>query len=233
MRSVFAAAVLFLLVTATPVVAQAPPPPIPAAATGDHIDPAAATAAYLATMPADKKARSDAYFEGGYWVMLWSFLINAAILLALLQFGVSARIRSAAAITKRRPLQIALYGLAFVLVVFAVSLPWSIYTDFVREHQYRARDPDVRRLVRRRAEGIGGFARAGAARIDGAVRGAPTRGPHVVDLGVARHDRVHDRDGRRRSCLHRADLQHVHAAAAESDARQHPSPGARQRDIGQ
>lgn len=136
-RSLFLAGVLILLVSVLPARAQAPPPPIPAAATGDHIDPSAATAAYLATMPADKKARSDAYFEGGYWITLWSFLINVAILLGLLQFGLSARIRAAAAtLTKRLPLQTALYGLAFVAIVFAVTLPWSIYTDFVREHQY-------------------------------------------------------------------------------------------------
>jgi STE24 endopeptidase len=137
MRSVLAAGILFLVITAAPAAAQAPQPPIPAAASGDHIDPAAATAAYLATMPADKRARSDAYFEGGYWVLLWDFLINAAILLALLHFGASARIRSAAVrITSRRPLQTALYGVAFVLAVFVLSLPWSIYMGFIREHQY-------------------------------------------------------------------------------------------------
>jgi STE24 endopeptidase len=137
MRSVLAAGIVFLLVTATSVAAQVSPPPIPAAASGDHIDPAAATAAYLASMPADTKARSDAYFEGGYWIMLWSFLVDAAILFALLHFGASARIRSAAArFTRRLPLQTALYSLAFVLVVFFLSLPWSIYTDFIREHRY-------------------------------------------------------------------------------------------------
>ena len=30
--------------------------------------------AYLASVPADARARSDAYFEGGYWVSLWQFL---------------------------------------------------------------------------------------------------------------------------------------------------------------
>jgi STE24 endopeptidase len=117
--------------------AQAPAPPIPAAATGDHIDPAAATAAYLATLPANKKARSDAYFEGGYWLELWSFLIEAAIFLGLLHFGVSARLRSVATrMTKWRFAQTLLYGLAFVLLMFLLSLPWSVYTDFFREHQY-------------------------------------------------------------------------------------------------
>ncbi len=120
--------------------AQAPAPPIPAAATGDRIDPAAATAAYLATLPANKKARSDAYFEGGYWLELWSFLIDAAIFLGLLHFGVSARLRSVATrMTKWRFAQTLLYGLAFVLLMFLLSLPWSVYTDFFREHQYGLR----------------------------------------------------------------------------------------------
>src|SRR5690242_16280944 len=57
----------------------------PAAA---HLDPAnpgafdaaAATQAWLDTVPADKRAKSDAYFEGTYWITLWSALISAAIL---------------------------------------------------------------------------------------------------------------------------------------------------------
>jgi len=48
-------------------------------------DVKAATDAYLATVPPDKRARSDAYFEGGYWLQLWDFLLSAAILLLLLQ----------------------------------------------------------------------------------------------------------------------------------------------------
>ena len=39
-----------------------------------HFDAMAATNAYLAQIPADKTARSDAYFEGGYWMILWDFL---------------------------------------------------------------------------------------------------------------------------------------------------------------
>ena len=44
-------------------------PPDPAAIGVD-----AATDAYLATISPEAKARSDAYFEGGYWVTLWQFL---------------------------------------------------------------------------------------------------------------------------------------------------------------
>jgi STE24 endopeptidase len=117
--------------------AQAPPPAIPAAAAGDRIDPEAATAAYLATLPADRKARSDAYAEGGYWIEAWDFAIDAALFLALLHFGLSARIRDAVSrVTRSRWLQAALYGAAFVLVLTIVLFPWTAYTDFVREHQY-------------------------------------------------------------------------------------------------
>src|SRR5258708_27125077 len=42
-------------------------------------DADAATEAYLARIPAEKRAASNAYFEGGYWVILWDFLIGAAI----------------------------------------------------------------------------------------------------------------------------------------------------------
>ncbi|HET7617662.1 MAG TPA: M48 family metallopeptidase [Vicinamibacterales bacterium] len=117
--------------------AQAVPPPVPAAAQGPQIDPETATQAYLATMPPDRRARSDAYFEGGYWLQLWGFLISVAIFVALLHSGLSARLRDVAARLSRRTwLQPALYGVAFVLITWAASLPWDIYTGFIREHQY-------------------------------------------------------------------------------------------------
>jgi STE24 endopeptidase len=39
-------------------------------AASGHFDADAATAAYLATMTPAARARSDAYFEGGYWLTL-------------------------------------------------------------------------------------------------------------------------------------------------------------------
>src|SRR5215510_991249 len=34
--------------------------------------------AYLDRTPPEKKAQSDAYFEGGYWLQLWGFIASAA-----------------------------------------------------------------------------------------------------------------------------------------------------------
>jgi STE24 endopeptidase len=130
-------AVLCMAVFAPAAHGQAPPPPIPAAATGDRIDPEAATAAYLATMPADRKARSDAYFEGGYWLDFWTFLFSVAMYLALLQFGVSAWLRDrASGLTRWKPLQVALYAIGFVVITFVLSYPLSVYAGFYREHKY-------------------------------------------------------------------------------------------------
>jgi STE24 endopeptidase len=116
-----------------------PPAPPPAAATGasGSIDPAAATRAYLDQLPADQRARSDAYFEGGYWLALWSFLWSAAVFVLLLQSGASARMRDfAERATRVRGLQTALYWTQFVVAAAVLSFPLSVYRDHLREHRY-------------------------------------------------------------------------------------------------
>ena len=112
--------------------------PVPEAArASDHFDAVAATDAYLATVPADKRARSDAYFEGGYWLILWGFLASAAIYLLLLATGWSARMRDLAErLTRFRPLQTFLYWTQFLLVTSVLTFPLSVYQGFLREHKY-------------------------------------------------------------------------------------------------
>src|SRR5260370_21665073 len=108
-----------------------------AAQASDHFDPLAATNAYLATVPPDRKARSDAYFEGGYWLLLWDFLASAAVYFLLLSTGWSARMRDLAErITRFKPLQTFLYWVQFLAVTSVVVFPLTAYRDFVREHAY-------------------------------------------------------------------------------------------------
>jgi STE24 endopeptidase len=104
---------------------------------GVPFDPAAATRAYLATVPAEVRARSDAYTEGGYWIQLWGLLLSSAILILLLRTGWSRRWRDWAERRTRRPFvrTFIYYGL-FTLVVAALSFPFTVYTGFVREHAY-------------------------------------------------------------------------------------------------
>ena len=111
--------------------------PIPAEAAGPNIDPAAATRAYLATVPPAAHARSDAYFEGGEWLILWDFLLNSAIAMLLLNAGWSAAWRDRAARLSGRPnVQVAIYAVIYTLVGFVLYFPLTFYRDFIREHQY-------------------------------------------------------------------------------------------------
>ena len=114
-----------------------PAPSVAASPSGSNMDPAAATQAWLASIPADQRARSDAYFEGRYWLLLWDFLIGAAGSLLLLSTGISARLRDfAERRTRFKSLQVALYTIPYILIAFLIGSPIVYYRDFVREHQY-------------------------------------------------------------------------------------------------
>jgi STE24 endopeptidase len=100
-------------------------------------DPVAATNAYLATIPPEKKARSDAYFEGGCWLLLWNFLASSAVFLALLVTGASARMRNLAErMTRFKPAQTLLYWIQFLLFTSLLLFPLTVYEGYYREHQY-------------------------------------------------------------------------------------------------
>ena len=100
-------------------------------------DAEAATAAYLARLPAEVVARSNAYFEGGYWLQLWNFLLGLAIAGLMLRGQASARVRDwAKRIVRKAFARDALYGGVYVLAAWTLSLPLTIYQGFVREHAY-------------------------------------------------------------------------------------------------
>ena len=100
-------------------------------------DPVAATEAYLAKLSPEQRARSDAYFEGGYWLQLWGFLYGAAVAILLLATRLSAGMRDLAArFTRVRVLQTALYWLGYLVVTTVLSFPLTVYEGFIREHKY-------------------------------------------------------------------------------------------------
>lgn len=100
-------------------------------------DPEAATEAYLASVPAEKRERSDAYFEGGYWLQLWGFLFGLAVAWLLLGTRLSARMRDLGErLVPFRPVRVWIYSVLYILVTSVITFPWSYYTGFVREHAY-------------------------------------------------------------------------------------------------
>lgn len=143
--SIVFASILLIFVSAAAVLAQPPglnemPSVIrvpEAAQPSAHFDPVAATNAYLAEIPPDKMARSDAYYEGGYWMILWDFLCGAAISLLLLTTRWSARMRDLAERTTRlRPLQTFLYWVEYLIVTSILTFPLTVYEEYIREHKY-------------------------------------------------------------------------------------------------
>src|ERR1035437_2799512 len=111
---------------------------VPAAAQpSPNFNPDAATEAYLAMIPPAAYARSNAYFEGGYWLILWGFLYGSAVSLLLLNTRWSARMRDLAQrITRFKFLQTLVYWVEYLLATTVLGFPLEYYQNFVREHKY-------------------------------------------------------------------------------------------------
>jgi STE24 endopeptidase len=130
---------------ATPALAQPPAAnqmpsviQVPAEAQAStHFDANAATNAYLAQIPADKTVRSDAYFEGGYWLILWDFLYGVVVALLLLNLRWSARMRDVAErVTRFKPVHTFVYWLQYLVLTSVLVFPLTVYEDYFREHKY-------------------------------------------------------------------------------------------------
>lgn len=100
-------------------------------------DVQAASEAYMAQIPPEKRASSDAYFEGGYWLLLWNVLIAVAVAWLLLGTRLSARMRDfAERRTRYEWLQTVIYAAQYFVLTSLITAPWAYYEGFVREHQY-------------------------------------------------------------------------------------------------
>jgi STE24 endopeptidase len=108
-----------------------------AAKPGPAFDVERATGAYLDSVPADARAKSNAYFEGGYWLRLWGFLYGLGVA-GLLLFGrISSRLRTWAERRTRRPwLQTMAYAAGLIVVMTLLGLPLAFYQGWYREHEY-------------------------------------------------------------------------------------------------
>jgi STE24 endopeptidase len=97
----------------------------------------AATRAYLDRLTPEKKHRSDAYFEGGYWLQLWEFLYGIGVAVLLLYTRLSARMRDLAArVTRFKALHTIAYWVQYLLLTSVLTFPLTVYEGFFREHQY-------------------------------------------------------------------------------------------------
>lgn len=144
MLKLLTACALMLLLGAAQAQTNTVPPPAPVAAEGAvsaavaaRLDPVAATDTYMKRLQGEARARSDAYAEGGYWLLLWDFLYGLAVAWLLLSRRISARIRDfAERRTPRANLQTFIYVLAYIPLTALLTFPMTFYEGFYREHQY-------------------------------------------------------------------------------------------------
>jgi len=96
-----------------------------------------ASRAYIDTLSGEALEKSNSYYEGGYWLILWGAVVAVLVDFLILQSRLSARFRDwAERVTNKVWLRPGLYALPYSIATFLIALPWTIYTGFLREKQY-------------------------------------------------------------------------------------------------
>ena len=100
-------------------------------------DPVVATQVFMKRLQGEARAKSDAYAEGGYWLLLWDLLYGLLVAWLLLSMRISSRMRDfAEQRTNWKNLQTLIYLLMYVPLLALLTLPITFYEGFYREHQY-------------------------------------------------------------------------------------------------
>lgn len=100
-------------------------------------DAEAATQAYMDRLPAEVQAKSDAYYTGGYWLILWELLAGLLVAVVLMSGRRAARLRDACQRIGGGPVRRdMLFGAAYVLASALLTLPLAIYSGWWREQAY-------------------------------------------------------------------------------------------------
>lgn len=99
-------------------------------------DPYVATQQYINQVSAAAREKSDAYFEGGYWLLLWDMLYAILIAIVFTKLGLSSKVKIITGRIKNRNIQNLFFAFTYFLIAWILVLPLHIYEVFIREHQY-------------------------------------------------------------------------------------------------
>ncbi len=99
-------------------------------------NPEIAAQKYLDTLTPLEKEKSDAYFEGGYWLILWNIILGISVTWVFLSLGLSQWIRGIAIKAKNIDIQNLISISLYFLFAFLLIFPFNIYQGYFREHQY-------------------------------------------------------------------------------------------------
>lgn len=128
----------------------------PAMATALPFDPDVATREWLATMDQAAVARSNSYFEGGYWIQFVTPLIGFAIAFGFLQLGWANGLRGwLEKNVKVYFFVVAGFALVYTLIGAVLSFGWDYWVGFVREHDYNLSTQTFAQWITEYAQGFG------------------------------------------------------------------------------
>lgn len=100
-------------------------------------DPDQATQAWIDTMGPEAIARSNSYFEGGYWIEFASAGLTILVSMALMALGFAKGVRTWLEKTVKFYFLVALgMALFYQIVSTVLTFPLSWWIGFAREHQY-------------------------------------------------------------------------------------------------
>ncbi len=211
----------------------APPAPVAASQAAPAalpLDPVAATRKFMDRVQGEARVKSDAYSEGGYWLLLWDLLYGLAVAWLLLSRRISTRIRDfAERRTQRRSLQTLIYAFVYIPLTALLTLPMTYYEGFYREHQYGLSNLTFLHWLGEAGIGLGVGMVAGGNRHHRLVRDPAASSADVVGVGNDCRNRLHDICIHDRTGVHLAAFQYLQAGSRRPDSGRDPVAGARQR----
>jgi STE24 endopeptidase len=99
-------------------------------------DPYVATQQYINQVSPAAREKSDAYFEGGYWLLLWDMIYAIVIAFVFTSFGLSSKVSKISAKVKNRNIQTLVFAFIYFLIAWILIFPLHVYEAFFREHRY-------------------------------------------------------------------------------------------------
>jgi len=98
-------------------------------------DPNAATARYIDSLGPAALQKAHDYTVGKEWMLLWGFLVTALVTWLIIRSGLLDKLQARFA-DRRKNLAAFVIGLAFLVISFLLTLPWTVYASWWREKNY-------------------------------------------------------------------------------------------------
>jgi len=96
-------------------------------------DPEPATKQYIDSLGPAALEKAHNYTIGKEWMLLWAVIVAAVVTWLIVKSGTLDKLDSKLG-EKRRNLRAFVIALVYFVVSAVLTLPWSLYADYFREH---------------------------------------------------------------------------------------------------